>query len=236
MKPSAAAHQRATLYAALHRGNPGDVAFYQAQTAGAHRILELGCGAGRLLSALAAPGAEVWGLELDLGLAGLAEASVARLPAATRARIHLQHGDMRAFALDRRFDRILLPYNGLYCLTSAAAQRACLQCVAAHLTPAGLLLLDGYNADDFHQHAEPGPDPWQQVAEIRWRGQPLAVFERSDWQPAQQQLVAHYRYVDATGRLVHEDRIPQRYLRTAELSALFASAELQLRTLWGDFA
>jgi hypothetical protein len=46
----------AQLYAAVHDGNPGDVAFYRERCADARAVLELGCGDARVLAELAAPG------------------------------------------------------------------------------------------------------------------------------------------------------------------------------------
>ncbi len=39
------------LYAELHVGNPGDLAFYREHCVGASSILELGCGYGRVMTA-----------------------------------------------------------------------------------------------------------------------------------------------------------------------------------------
>ena len=51
------------LYHLLHRGNPGDLRWYRQRCAGAQRILELGCGDGRLLVPLAQDGAQVVGVD-----------------------------------------------------------------------------------------------------------------------------------------------------------------------------
>jgi tRNA G46 methylase TrmB len=45
----------AELYRLTHRGNPGDVGFYRKLCSGVQSVLELGCGYGRLLAALAQP-------------------------------------------------------------------------------------------------------------------------------------------------------------------------------------
>jgi SAM-dependent methyltransferase len=59
-----AARRLARLYALVHRGNAGDVDFYVRACAGAARVLELGCGTGRVLRAVAEVAGHVTGLDL----------------------------------------------------------------------------------------------------------------------------------------------------------------------------
>ena len=58
----------AKLYSLVHRGTPGDVPFYREACADAGAILELGCGYGRILEALAMPDRLLIGLDRDPGL------------------------------------------------------------------------------------------------------------------------------------------------------------------------
>ena len=51
------------LYAPLHSGNEGDEDFCRAVCAGAHRVLELGCGSGRILAALSDQVTELFGVD-----------------------------------------------------------------------------------------------------------------------------------------------------------------------------
>ena len=62
----------AELYARLHRGNPGDLDFYRRACAGASSVLELGCGHGRVLRAIATPETHLVGVDLDPELLALA--------------------------------------------------------------------------------------------------------------------------------------------------------------------
>ncbi|MEZ4265484.1 MAG: class I SAM-dependent methyltransferase [Myxococcota bacterium] len=56
---------RARVYDLLHRGTPGDIAFYRHVCAGAASVLELGCGSGRVLVELARAGLTMTGLDHD---------------------------------------------------------------------------------------------------------------------------------------------------------------------------
>ena len=58
----------AALYAAVHTGTPGDRELYASVCRGAATVLELGCGAGRLLPVLAGSDRTVVGIDLDTHL------------------------------------------------------------------------------------------------------------------------------------------------------------------------
>ncbi len=86
-------------------GLEGDVQFYvaEAQKAGSP-VLELGCGTGRILIPVAQAGVAITGLDLSVPMLDIARRKVAGLDATTRGRIELAEGDMRRFALGRRFN------------------------------------------------------------------------------------------------------------------------------------
>jgi len=232
-------HRDPELFALLHRGTPGDLAFYRARSAGAARVLELGCGHGRVVLALARAGRVVTGLDRDAGLLALAARGVATAPPAVRQRVTLIEGDMRGFALAGVFDRILLPYNGIYCLGSDAEVIACLRSAAAHLAPGGGIVFDAWSADAFHAEADPqdeDPDDGAPVDSVTWRGRVYDVFESSEWQRDAQCIRVRYRYRPRRGGAEVEDRIAHRYLLTDQIPALAAAAGLRVAQAWGGFA
>ena len=99
------------LYALTHRGNRGDLEFYQRTCRGARGVLELGSGYGRVLLALAGAQRRVVGLERDPQFLALARRNLRQLSLAKRQSVRLVHGDLRDFQLAERFERVLLPYN-----------------------------------------------------------------------------------------------------------------------------
>lgn len=226
------------LYDLVHRGTPGDVAFYVRATEGASRVLELGCGTGRVVLALAEAGRRVTGLELEPAMLDAARRRIAEAPPEVAARVTLMEGDMARFELSARFDRVLVPFNGLYCLESPAELTACLRAVRAHLEPDGVLLLDAYAADEFHETARPRDFPsdrLDEVARVVHRGEPLTVLERSRWSRARQRIEATYVYRGEDGSVRYQATLAHRYLRRAELERAMEHAGLAIVAVHGDF-
>lgn len=227
----------AELYALTHRGNVGDDVFYARACEGARSVLELGTGFGRLLPALSRVSDTVVGLELDRALLALASQSVRALPRPQQKRLSLVRGDMQRFEVGRRFERILLPYNGLYCLLGRRAVLHCFRCVRAHLAPSGRFIGDIWAADAFHRGArarayedDPGP-----ILSFCRGAETWDVFERSRLRRREQRLDVTYTYVSQRRGRTVTIRIDQRYLRLRELRDLLARAGLTLESVYGDF-
>jgi SAM-dependent methyltransferase len=104
-------------------------------------VLELACGAGKLLPVFAGAGHEVVGLDLSETMLGLARKRIETLPADVAARISLVQGDMGDFDLGRTFPAILIADNSFRELPDGDALLACLACIRRHLAPDGVALL-----------------------------------------------------------------------------------------------
>jgi SAM-dependent methyltransferase len=107
----------------------------------AQEILELGCGAGRVLLQLAAAGYTVTGLDhLPAMLARLRR----HIDPASADRVTLLLGDMADFQMDTRLGLIICPCNTFANLNDRQAQ-SCLASAHASLLPGGCLALDTPN-------------------------------------------------------------------------------------------
>lgn len=221
----------AALYAAVHTGTPGDRELYAEACRGGASVLELGCGAGRLLPVLAGADREVTGLELDAPL--LARATEAVQAWGLSERVHLVRGDMRTAVLGRRFDRVVLPFNGLWCLPGRDAMIEALSNAARHLAAGGRLVLDVYRTDEFHHESTPNDlaeDDLHPIARVPVDGTDWEVWERSSWDPAAQIIDATYEHRADDGRRT-SITIRHHYLLEAQLPALVHAAGLELLEL-----
>jgi len=234
----------AELYRLTHRGNPGDVAFYSALCEPAQSVLELGSGYGRLVTALARQDRRLVGLELDRGLLGLARHAVRALPASEQRSVRLVLGDMRRFDLGQTFERVLLPYNGLFCLVNRAEARSCLRSVRRSLTAGGVFALDIWSANELHQRRTDGDhdsqvddgvsaEPLFGIAHGRQR---FRVFEACRFYRGKQRLDVTYSYVPEGRGKQHSRQLPQRYYRSDELSELLEGEGFRVMRRYGSFA
>jgi SAM-dependent methyltransferase len=129
--------------AALNQALQGDFEFYLEL---AHRlpgpVLELGCGAGRLLVPFAQAGFEITGLDRSPAMLEIAAERLAEKLDDVRARVTLASGDMSSFDLGRRFATAIIAFRSFQMLTRREDQRRCLEAVHEHLVPGGVLAMD----------------------------------------------------------------------------------------------
>lgn len=222
---SASVHYPPALYAAVHGGNPGDIAFYRERCRGARAVLELGCGSGRVSSVLAAAGCAVVGLDRDWHAL-----SHARSPGYLRV-----CADMVQFGFSTRFERVVIPYNGLCCLLTSAALVTCLQGAARHLAAGGRVVFDVYNADGMEAWPQPPPPAESDLGEVRVGDETWRVSERSTVDLASQRVDATYIHRRVPDGLSVVATIAQRYLLSRDLHELLDAAGLVVEAVHGGF-
>lgn len=226
----------ARLYALLHRGNPGDVDFYLRRCRGVRHVLELGVGAGRVAGPLVCSGVPVTGVDTHAGLLELARRDIGEMNGTGFRGVAV---DMRSFELDLQFDRIVIPYSGLFCLLDAADVQSCLSRCRQHLTLGGRLVFDVYEADSFHAACDPDAfdaSEREHVVDVMDGETRLSVFEHSTWDKSAQRLDMTYEYLDAQGQVVHASCVRHRYWLLDQFAPTLAEAGLAIETLHGGFA
>ena len=125
-----------------------------ASTTPGARVLELGCGTGRLLVPLARAGARMVGLDRSEPMIGVARARIRRLPRVRRPPI--LRGDIRALPFKRAtFGTVMAPYGMLQSLLGDDDVRATLAEAGRVLVRGGVLGID--LVPDLLAWAEYGP-------------------------------------------------------------------------------
>ena len=112
-------------------------AFQRFATRDVHRVLEPGCGSGRLVAAMAARGYSVTGLDLS-------EAMLKYLRKRLKRRslnADLVLGDMTKMSFDQPFDAAFCTFNTFRHLLSEADALCHLRSVAEHVLPGGIYIL-----------------------------------------------------------------------------------------------
>ncbi|HIQ38157.1 MAG TPA: class I SAM-dependent methyltransferase [Desulfocapsa sulfexigens] len=111
-----------------------DIEFYREHCKPDSRVLELGCGTGRISKALATSGYLVTGLDLSIDMLKQAMAHSSSPPSYICM-------DMANMAFRKNYDHILIPYNTLNLLKKTDLIKKCLQQAHYYLKSEGSLLL-----------------------------------------------------------------------------------------------
>ncbi|MCP4200220.1 MAG: class I SAM-dependent methyltransferase [Proteobacteria bacterium] len=225
------------LYDLIHRGYADDVGFYRNACRGTKKILELGCGCGRITMELAREGLLVVGLDNHPGMLKLLETRRRTLPGGQNS-LQLIDADMSDFVLSERFDRIIIPFNGLFCLLDEQAVHRCFSRILDHLTDEGRLIFDVYRVDPDDDLQQDRHGEFEFLTQVVNENGLIEVFERYIVDPAQQRIDAEYLYKIVTRNDDIEEvvcRIPQRYLLLQDIERLLAEAGLRTLDIKGGY-
>ncbi len=224
----------AVYYDYTYRRRRDDVEFYR-RVARQHGgpVLELGVGTGRVALALALDGLEVVGLDASPAMLARCAERTRDLPP---GRLTLLEGDMRGFALGRRFGLVMAPFNALLHLYSPEDFTACFRAIREHLTPTGRFVFDV---------RMPSPVELARDPHRVYRGRPFVhptlgvrvnYTERFAYDPIQQVQHVTMRFdPEASGRPAFEVLLSQRQIFPVELRALLALGGLRMARRHGDF-
>jgi SAM-dependent methyltransferase len=231
---------RPDLYDVQHDEEDDDLPFFAglARRAGGP-ILELGCGTGRVLAALAmsprrSRRPQVTGLDRS---AAMLRAAQQRLRETTQTGVSLVEGDLRGFTLHGQYTLIICALNTFMELLTPEDQHACLRHCAAHLAPGGLLVIDVLNPYDALGEAYRG-QLIHQFTRRRVDGSTVALAS-SSLVDATAQRIETYRQFDewAPGRPVTRSTftLVTRFTYRYEMEHLLARAGLALLEAYGDY-
>ena len=187
----------------------GDLPFWEsvARRWGAKRILELGCGTGRVTEVLRRA-ASVTGVDLLIEMLARAKR---RVPGAD-----FVVADVRTFVFSSRFDLIVLADDPMAHVVSTEERAHVIQRIAEHLAPDGRVVLEGLHRPQ------------------RRRTLKAAKFTLDEsWEPAGDSTWnATYRYQDGP-KIIEAKSVVRSWTR--DEVARFGDAALHVEHLWGDF-
>jgi SAM-dependent methyltransferase len=197
---------------------------------GGGRVLELGCGSGRLTLAIAQHGVDIMGADLSSSMLEAARAKAA----AAGVDVQFIQADMRHFDLGRQFSAILIPGNSLLHLLTIEELKQCLTCVRRHLAPGGRLVFDISKWDMSRYARDPGQRyPAFTVDHAKW-GE-VTIDEMTSYDAAAQVRDVAW-YLSAAGapdfrRIEYQLRVifPQ------ELLLLLEGTGFRLEARYGEF-
>jgi len=135
----------AARYYDLNPNAFGDVPFYvERLPAPQARVLELGCGTGRVTIPLAGQCGFIHGLDLSEAMLDLCRSKI-RDAGLGRERIVIQQTDITDFDLGAQFDLIIAPGRVIQNLETDAQLTGLFRCIRAHLAPEGRCILNVFH-------------------------------------------------------------------------------------------
>lgn len=225
----------------LYAARP-DVAFYVDEAkAAAGKVLELGCGTGRILLPIARAGATVVGIDSSQQMLARCRAKLAAEPAAVQARVTLHQQDVHDFDAGAAYALVIAPFRVLQHVPAVEDQLRVLAAVYRHLAPGGRFVFDVFNPNfamlagaDGKEREEtpelPLPDGrafrrTYRIARVHWGAQ-----------TSDSELIY---YVSPRPRAPAErfvQAFEMRWYLRAELEHLLARSGFRVREIYGDFA
>jgi len=219
-----------------------DVPFYldlAQQTGGP--VLELGCGTGRVLLAIARAGIAIDGVDNSLPMLQRLRRKLALAPAHDRERVSVFEGDMRSFRSQRKYALVIIPFRPLQHMYTVYDQLAALRTAVFHLQDGGLVAFDVY----YPRFEKINADVGQEVLEMEWRdpadpGKLVRRYYRKDSHDKIHQnigLTFIFRTWDGDKLLSEEtEGLQMSYYTYPHLRALFMLAGLVVKQEYGSFS
>ena len=134
--------EEAAKYYDLAPHRPDDVPFYLARIPSPEsRILELGCGTGRVSVPLLAHCAALYGVDHSDSMLDVLSAKV---PVELESRLRVARADISDFDLGESFDFVIAPFRVVQNLETDAQFDGLLRCVRNHLGPGGRCILNAF--------------------------------------------------------------------------------------------
>lgn len=201
-------------------------------------ILELGCGTGRLVLALARAGHQVTGVDFAPAMLDRARSKVQQAEAQVAHRIELVEANFCHLALERRFFLAILAVNTLMHVADPGQQAQVLQRAFEHLLPGGVLALDLFHPHPASLSPAEGEVVLDRVLIDPETGQQVLKFVARSVDYAQQRIDATFIYdrLDDQGSIERTtETFPMRYLHRSEAERLLESVGFLVEQVWGSY-
>jgi SAM-dependent methyltransferase len=235
-------YRDADLYDFEYRRRRDDVRFYadlaEERLPVAGQVLELCCGSGRVTREILKRDRRVVAMDLSQEMLVRARRRLRNLSREKRENALFFRGDIRRFALNRKFSLIVMAFNSFEHLYTRTEVAACLEEVKRHLSPDGIFAFD-LQLPDLRWLTK---DPRKRWARTRFRhprtGQLLEYTTNHTYDPISQIALIRLFYEPLEpGPLErpHTIHLSQRKFFPAELEALLAHSGFGIEARFADF-
>jgi ubiquinone/menaquinone biosynthesis C-methylase UbiE len=208
------------------------------------RVLEIGCGSGRLTVPLARAGAKagftVTGLDPEAEMLTQAAKLAESEAVATRTALRFMQGDVRALDLKGQYDAVLMPFGAAHHLHALDDQIAAWRGVRRVLRPGGLFVVD-VSAPDLAMlaQARDGTPRREDLAVGDAAGRSLHRTAATTYDAATQRAMLNFEYTlqDPDGeRREYASPFAMHVYYPRELELLFRMTGFRLERMVGSYA
>lgn len=214
-----------------------DLNFYEKYVNKHTKVLEIGCGTGRVTIPLASKCESIVGLDLSESMLGILQEKLKATDLNYKNNIRLIKGDMTDFNLNQKFDLIIFPGLAILSLISEEQRIACLECVKKHMSDDCIVVIDQFN---------PNPDKLNVSSERldfeyfdEELGYKIKKYSIQKDHDAKEQVIS-MKYIykifhneDLIGKI--EDDFKLGYLFKDQARKLFTSVGLEIKNVYGAY-
>jgi len=217
---------------------PADIPFYKKIIQPPSRILEVGCGTGRVAIELAKHGCDVTGIDLSERMLGEFRKKLARC-SDLLGEVTLCQADMVSFDLGTRFDWIIFPFRVFQALTVNETRQSCLDSVRRHTDEETRVVITLFNPrmDILASWGKKGIVNFE--VELPNSPQRLRRIENQTRHDADTQVIAseHIYQVYDSGGVVAEyvDKLELGYLFPEQAQKLFCDSGFVIEEVYGGY-
>jgi SAM-dependent methyltransferase len=198
-------------------------------------VLDIACGAGRILLPLLQEGVDIEGVDLFEPMLNRLRAKAAELGLSPR----LYRADMSEFAVPRKFALVMIPFNAFIHNMTQAAQIRCLSLCREHLLPGGMFVLDTFFPSWEIVGAPNGTRAFEGEMPHPVTGMPMRMYDtRTFDRVAQTQHSLNEMEIlaaDGSVATVHRTECSSRYIYKHEMELLLRVAGFARWEIYGDF-
>lgn len=228
-------------YDALFTGS-ADVEFYVAEAKRARgRVLELGCGTGRVTVPIAQAGVDITGLDVSEEMLSVARKKKQALPADVADRLAFVRDDMETFSLDRKYELAIIPFRSFLHMPTPEAERNALSNIGRHLVPGGRLILNVFDPSIpvMSGHVGSNKNTLKKIKELAFGEGTLIVWETCAYDLEAQTVTCSriFEEFDRGGESRRRTRaeVRLRYVHRYEMQYLAELCGYRIVGLYGEF-
>ncbi|MFH0929159.1 MAG: class I SAM-dependent methyltransferase [Candidatus Aenigmatarchaeota archaeon] len=226
----------AKYYDMFHKGNEGDLKFYQKEASKSSTVLDVGCGTGRLAIPIAKKGIKVVGIDMSKKMIDIARNKAKADGLGNKVKF-LQR-DMKKFNLRKKFDLIIIANRSFLNAVTDKDQKNTLLCCKRHLKKGGRLIFNIFVPDCKIISQQNSKEELLKTFFDKKNKETIKLYYKSRIDRLNQ--ISYSEYIIKkikNNRKIYEkrNRITLRYCFFTEIKYLLELCGFKVKNVYGDF-